>query len=152
MSPLSWEKGVGTHDTRKHFIQHSTKTPPIDLIAIWKTLNNLGCNILTRSTERASCVCMERLPRCRELFIILHPVWHSCDRRNTWRGMRRRATGEFLGKPKISEYDVAIGRDKDILWLKITIDDARGMQAFDTLNNFGSIEAGAVTPEAAPAR
>ena len=90
---------------------------------------------------------MELLPRCRELFVIFHPVWHSCDRRGTWRG----ATGELLGKPKISKYDVAIGRDKDILWLKITIDDASGMQAFDTLNNFGSIEAGAVTPEASPA-
>jgi hypothetical protein len=65
--------------------------------------------------------------------------------------MRRRATWELLGKSKISKYDVAIGRDKDILWLKITIDDTRGVQAFDAFNNFGSIEAGAVTPEAAPA-
>jgi hypothetical protein len=76
---------------------------------------------------------MELLPRYRELFVIFHSEWHSCDRRGTWRG----ATGELIGNPKIGKYGVAIGRDKNILWLKITIDDARGMQAFDALNNFG---------------
>jgi hypothetical protein len=41
--------------------------------------------------------------------------------------MRCRATRELLGKPKVGEYDVAIGSDKDILWLEVTIDDARGV-------------------------
>jgi hypothetical protein len=65
--------------------------------------------------------------------------------------MRRRATWELLGQPKVSKYDVAIGSDKDILWLEVTIDDTRGVQALDTLNNFGGIEAGTVAPKAAPA-
>jgi hypothetical protein len=46
---------------------------------------------------------------------------------------------------------VAIGSDKDILWLEVTIDDTRGVQALDTLNDFGGIEAGTITAKAAPA-
>jgi len=46
---------------------------------------------------------------------------------------------------------VAIGSDEDILWLEVTIDDTRGVQALNTLNDFGSIEASTVTPKAAPA-
>lgn len=65
--------------------------------------------------------------------------------------MRSRATRELLGKPKVSKYDVAIGGDKDIFWLEVTIDDTRCMQALDTLNDFGGIEAGTITPKAAPA-
>ena len=117
----------GTHDTRQHFVQHSAKAPPIDLITIWKALNNLRCEILSCTTKRARCVCMARWPRGRELFFSFHPVWRPCDRGGTWRGMRRRATRELLGKPKISKYDVAISSDKDILWLKVTIDDTRSV-------------------------
>jgi hypothetical protein len=65
--------------------------------------------------------------------------------------MRGRPTRELLGKSKVSKYDVAIGGDKNILWLEVTIHDTRSVQALDTLNNFGSIEAGTVTPKAAPA-
>lgn len=65
--------------------------------------------------------------------------------------MRRRATGELLGESKVSKYDVAIGSDKDILWLEVTIDNTRGVQALDTLYDFGGIEAGSITPKAAPA-
>ena len=65
--------------------------------------------------------------------------------------MRRRSAREFLGEPKISKYDVAIGSDEDILRLEVTIDDTRGVQALDTLNDFGGIEAGTITPKAAPA-
>ena len=66
--------------------------------------------------------------------------------------MRGRATRELLGKPEVSKNNVAIGGDKDILRLEVTIDDTSSVQALDTLNNFGSIEAGTVTPKAAPAR
>jgi hypothetical protein len=65
--------------------------------------------------------------------------------------MRSGATWELFRKPKVSQYDVAIGGDKDILWLEVTIDDTRGVQALDALNNFGGIEAGTVAAEAAPA-
>jgi len=46
---------------------------------------------------------------------------------------------------------VAIGSDKDIFRLEITIDNTRGVQTLNTLDDFGSIEAGAITPKAAPA-
>ena len=65
--------------------------------------------------------------------------------------MLRRATRELLGEPKVSKYNVAIGSDKDILWLEVTIDNTRGVQALDTLNDFGGIEAGTITAKAAPA-
>jgi hypothetical protein len=65
--------------------------------------------------------------------------------------MRRRATRELLGEPKVSKYDVTIGSDKNILWLEITIDNTRGVQALDTFNDFGGIEAGTITAKAAPA-
>jgi hypothetical protein len=65
--------------------------------------------------------------------------------------MRSRATRELFGEPKVSKYDVAIGSDKDILWLEVTIDNTRGVQALDTLNDFGGIEPGTITAKAAPA-
>jgi hypothetical protein len=64
--------------------------------------------------------------------------------------MLHTATRELLGEPKVSKYDVAIGSDKDVLRLEVTIDDARSMQTLDTLNNFGSIETGPVAPKATP--
>ena len=145
------EQEGNTHDTRQPFVQHSTKTPPVDLLTIWKALNDLRCEILCCATKCARCVCIARWPRCRELFVIFHPVWRSWHRGCTRPGVRRRATREFFGEPKVSKYDVAIGGDKDILWLEVTIDNTRGVQALDTLNDFGSIEAGTITPKAAPA-
>jgi hypothetical protein len=65
--------------------------------------------------------------------------------------MRRRATRELLGEPKVSKYDVAIGSDKDILWLEVTIDNTRGVQTLDTLNDFCGIKAGTITAKATPA-
>jgi hypothetical protein len=64
--------------------------------------------------------------------------------------MGRRTTRELLGEPKVSKHDVAIGSDKDILWLEVTIDNTRGVQALDTLNDFSGIKAGTITPKAAP--
>lgn len=151
MSSYRRRKEGDTHDTRQHFVQHSTKTPPIDLITIWKALNNLWCEILCCATERARCVCMARWPRCRELCIIFHPVWRSRDRGCTWHEIRHRATRELLGEPEVSKYDVTIGSDKDILWLEVTIDNTGGVQALDALNDFGGIEAGTITAKAAPA-
>jgi len=58
-------------------------------------------------------------------------------------------TWEFLGEPKVCKYDVAIGSDEVILWLEVIIDDTRGVQAINTLNDFSSIEASTVTPKAA---
>jgi hypothetical protein len=60
------------------------------------------------------------------------------------------ATRELLGETKVSQYDVAIGSDKDILWLEVTIDDTRSVQTLDAFNNFGGIEAGTIAPKAAP--
>ena len=64
--------------------------------------------------------------------------------------MLHSATRELLRKPKVSQYDVAISSDKNVLRLEVTIDDARSMQSLDTLNNFGSIETGPVAPKATP--
>ena len=71
--------------------------------------------------------------------------WHWCTRPRVW----RRAMRKRFGEPKVSKYDVAIGSDKNILWLEVTIDNACSVQALDTLNGFGSIEAGMITPKAA---
>jgi hypothetical protein len=61
-----------------------------------------------------------------------------------------RATWELLGETKVSEYNVTIGGDKDILRLEVTIDDTSSMQALDTLDNFGGIESGTITPKTTP--
>jgi hypothetical protein len=60
------------------------------------------------------------------------------------------ATRKLLGETKVGKHDVAIGSDKDIFRLEVTIDDTRCVQALDTLNDFGSIEAGTVAPQATP--
>ena len=59
---------------------------------------------------------------------------------------------ELLGDTKASEYSVAIRVNKDILWLEVTMDDTSSMQALDTLDNFGGIESGTITPKATPPR
>jgi hypothetical protein len=64
--------------------------------------------------------------------------------------MLHSATRELLGEPKVSQYDVAISSDKDVLRLEVTIHDSRSMQTLDTFNNFGSIETGPVAPKATP--
>jgi hypothetical protein len=61
-----------------------------------------------------------------------------------------RATWELLGETKVSEYNVTIGGDKDILWLEVTINDTSSMQALYTLDNFGSIESCTITPKTTP--
>jgi hypothetical protein len=43
-------------------------------------------------------------------------------------------TREFLRQTKIGEDDVTIGANEDVLWLKITIDNACCVKAFYTLN------------------
>ncbi len=60
--------------------------------------------------------------------------------------------GELLREAKVSEDDVAVGCDKDIFRLEVTINDAGGMQPLDTFNNFGSIEARSVATKTTPAR
>ena len=62
------------------------------------------------------------------------------------------ATWKLLGETKVGKHDVAIGSNEDIAWLEVTVDDTRRVQALDTLNNFGSIEAGTVAPKATPPR
>ena len=64
--------------------------------------------------------------------------------------MLHSATRKLLGETKVGKHDVAIGSDKDIFGLEVTIDDTCCVQALDTLNNFGSIEAGTVAPKATP--
>jgi len=77
-----------------------------------------------------------------------HPVLRFWDRGSTWPAMRRKATRELLGELKVSKYNGTIGGNKDIPWLEVTIDNTRGMQALDALNNFGIIEAGSIMPVA----
>ena len=64
--------------------------------------------------------------------------------------MLHSATRELLGETKVGKHDVAIGSDKNIFWLEVTIDYTCSMQALDTLDDFCSIEAGTITSKAAP--
>ena len=47
---------------------------------------------------------------------------------------------------------MAVAADEDVLGLEIAIDDARGVQALDTLDDLGSVEPRAVAPKPTPAR
>ena len=42
--------------------------------------------------------------------------------------------------------------DEDVLRLEVAVDDARGVEALNALDDLGGVEARAVAPEAAPAR
>jgi hypothetical protein len=57
---------------------------------------------------------------------------------------------ELFRKAKVSEHDVAVRCDEDVLRFEVTINDACPMQALDALNDFGSIETGSVTPKTTP--
>lgn len=60
--------------------------------------------------------------------------------------------GELLRKAKVSEHNVAVCSDKDVLRFEVTINDACGMQALDTFDDFGSIKAGSITSKTTPSR
>jgi hypothetical protein len=140
-----------THDTRQHFIQHCTKAPPVDLVAIRKTLNDLWSEILGRATECARCVHLARRPGS-EFFVVLHPIRGACRRWGSRWDMLASSFGELLRKAKVSEHNVAVCRDEDVLRFEVTINDACPMQALDAFNDFGSVETGSVTPKTTPTR
>ena len=43
-----------------------------------------------------------------------------------------------------------VGADQDVLRLQVAVDDARGVQALDALDDLRSVEAGAVAAQASP--
>lgn len=59
---------------------------------------------------------------------------------------------KLLREPEISEDNVPVAADEDVLRFEVAVDDARGVQALDALDNFRRVEPGAVTPEPAPSR
>ena len=65
---------------------------------------------------------------------------------------RARAPRELLREPKVCEHDVPVRGDEDVLRLEVAVDDARGVEALDALDDLRRVEARAVAPEAAPAR
>ena len=42
-----------THNAGQHLVEHRAETPPVDLVAVRETLDDLWREVLCRSTERA---------------------------------------------------------------------------------------------------
>lgn len=67
-----------THDPCEHFVEHSAEAPPIDFVAVWQALDNLGRQVLCSPAERARRVAVPdglARPPSGEFpsFLTLHP-------------------------------------------------------------------------------
>ena len=91
-----------------------------------------------------------RLPRSREFVITLDPVW--CIPRRTTGGALRHTLRKLPASAETTEHYVTTPIDKNMLWLEITMDDSRCMQALDALNNFRRIEVTLFMAKSAPPR
>jgi hypothetical protein len=157
-----------THDASEHLVEHGSEAPPINFVAVRQTLDDLRRKVLRSSTERARRITLaDRRTGPPAAIPVLHPrrQIHDWRRRGiaTTEGFASRAqwsgrgcdgrcpTGELLRESKVGKHDVAVPTDKDVLRLEITVDDAGGVQAFDTLDNLSSVESGSVTTQATPA-
>lgn len=163
--PLNTSKKEDTYDPSQHLKQHRPEAPPVNLIAIGHALNNLRRKILRRPAERSCRIRLlpdrlpgpphlhPRTPRSRS-----HPRRHgrhargaptqeSALARARGRGGRGQGVGaprELLGQPEVREDDVAVPTDEDVLGFEIAVDDARGVEGFYALYDFGGVEPCAV--------
>ena len=151
-----------TYDACKHLIKHRSEAPPIDLVRVGKTLDDLWSKVFCSATEcrrRVVDLCFQ--PR---LFMRIHPV-ESVSMRLACRCGRRRciklvaaAAHDRRGssaiklprESKVGKHNVSVTADENILGLEVTVDDTGRVQTLDTFDNLGSIESRSITTESTP--
>lgn len=165
-------RGDNTHDPTQHLVQHRSKAPPIHLIAVRQSLDDLRSQVLGGPAKRARQVlgrpkrtlqarlaaCRPRARRssirCRRSSVVIRAGKDTIGRASSsdtrWSAVDASFPGELLGQTKVGENDVAVGPDEDVLRLEVAVDDAGSVKPLDAFHDLGSVEASAVSAESAP--
>jgi len=162
---------ANTHNSSQHLIQHCSKAPPINFVAVRQALNDLRCEVLGGPAKGCRHIWVaNRLSRPPDqhiaIFIGLHPrgedgIWRSRGRGVKITAMRTRGCGwqwairrhlsrELLGEAKVGQNDMPIACDENVLGFEISINDASGMEPLNTFDDLCGVETGAVSTESAP--